>query len=280
MQETAASRAWRAQKLLQDREVEQADQDAAVDRFQRNASLISELTDFNSIHGSQAAQSDLCPDVTAVAPELGGDRAGGGLSQERKKGGGKRRSSQYAADCHHSAKEPRTGSESQINLTWKRGHSGPTADIIESRKRMATFEDKLGRLGFPTTADGNELLLDRKPEPLAAGPLMMSAESGRPLIERLEITSTSLENALSDRTTNGKGGGSCRDVLLPHGVTYIKPQPESVPEVRTVDGNQHVIGAQDVESWCSLMECVPLYEGSVHRSCQWIATSLRIIQEL
>ena len=85
----------------------------------------------------------------------------------------------------------------------------------------------------------------------------MSAESGRPLIENLGITTASLENALNERTTNGKGGGSSGDVMLPHGVTYIKPPPE----LRIVDGNQHVMGAQDVESWRSPPECVPLYKG-------------------
>ena len=279
MQENAASRAWRAQKLQQDREVEQADLDAAVDRFQRNACLISELTEFSSIQGSQSAQSNLSADVTGVDEGLEGDRAGGGLSQERKRGAMKRRSSQHAADYDQAAEEPKAGSQSQSHLKRKGGHSVPDSDMmIESRKRMTTFEDRIGKLSFPKTKDSNGLLLlDRNREPLATGSSIISAESGRPLIESI---TPSLENGVSDRTPNGEGDGLIGDVLLSHDVTYIKPPPRSVSEVRIVDGNEHVMGAQGVDAWCSVIECLPLHEGSVRRSCQWIAASLRTIQEL
>ena len=147
VQGNAASRAWRAQKLQQDREARQTDEDAAVDRFQRNACLISELTESSSIHGSYSAQRDLYADVcTGVDEGLEDYRTGEGLSQERKRIDRDGRSSQQAADNDQAAEEPKAGSQPQSHLKRKGGQSVPDSEImIESRKLMTTFEDKIGR---------------------------------------------------------------------------------------------------------------------------------------
>ena len=74
---------------------------------------------------------------------------------------------------------------------------------------------------------------------------MLSAESGRPLIENI---TTSLENGVNDKTSVDEGDELIENVSLPHGVMYLEPPTRSKPEVKLVDVSEHVMGAQGVES--------------------------------